>query len=151
MSWTEVFPVLIDEMIGEFDASATPAEKAELEEWYGAEQVFNPQDKLHIVSFSLFWKNVRTADRDLPEPTRNLMRNARELGLALRFDPWEHYVEPLIRGVPGLPGLREQFPEVVFRVHLAKDLDFLIPDLVAAGCEVWWMKSSSIRFAPSGL
>lgn len=148
MSWTEVFPVLTDEMIEGFDASATPDERAELEEWYGVEQVFNRQEKSHIVSFSLFWKNVRAADPDLPEPTRDRMQNARELGLALRFDPWEHYVAPLIQGVPQLG---RQFPDVVFRVHLAKDLEFLIPDLVAVGCEVWWMKSSSIRFAPGGL
>ncbi len=35
-----------------------------------------------------------------------------------------------------MPVLREQFPDVVFRVHLARDLEFLIPDLVDAGWEV---------------
>ncbi len=148
MSWTDIYPVFTDEMLDEFHELATPGEKAELEEWYGVAQVFNAQDKPHIASFSLFWKNVKACDPDLPQPTRDRMKRARELGLALRFDPWEHYVEPLLREVPAL---REQFPEVVFRVHLAKDLEFLIPELVAAGCEVRLMKSSSIRLAPGGL
>ncbi|MEI7912110.1 MAG: hypothetical protein WCK77_20955 [Verrucomicrobiota bacterium] len=148
MSWTDIFPVFTDEMVDEFHSAATADEKAELEEWYGVEQVFNRQDKRHIASVSLFWKNVKACDPDLPEPTRDRMKRARELGLALRYDPWEHYVEPLLREVPVL---RVQFPNVVFRVHLAKDLEFLVPDLVEAGCEVQLMKSSSIRLAPGAL
>ena len=148
MSWTDIFPVFTDEMVDEFHRAATPDEKAELEEWYGVEQVFNLQDRRHIAGISLFWKNVKASDPDLPEPTRDRMKRARELGLALRYDPWEHYVEPLLREVPVL---RVQFPNVVFRVHLAKDLEFLVPDLVEAGCEVQLMKSSSIRLAPGAL
>jgi hypothetical protein len=148
MSWTDVYPIFTDEMVEEFRDCATPGEKAELEELYGVEQVFNAQAKPHIASFSLFWKNVNACDPDLPQPTPDLMKRARELGLALRHDPWPHYVVPPLRVVPAL---REQFPDVVFLVHLAKDLEFLIPVLVEAGCEVRLMKSSSIRLAPGGL
>lgn len=148
MSWTDVYPVFTYEMVDEYDELATAAEKEELEEWYGVEEVFNLQDKGHIASVSLFWKNVKACDPELPEPTRDRMKRARELGLALRFNPWEHYVEPLLREVPAL---RKRFPDVVFRVHLAKDLEFLIPDLVEAGWEVRLMKSSSIRLAPGAL
>lgn len=148
MSWTEVFPVFTDSMVEEYETSATQDERAELEEWYGVEQIFNAQDKPHIASFSLFWKNLCAVDPDLPAPTREIMQQARARGLAIRFDPWDHYVMPLLQHIPRL---MDQFPEVVFRVHLARDMEFLIPDFVKAGCEVWWMKSPSIRFAPGGL
>jgi hypothetical protein len=148
MSWSESFPIFTEEMVDEYEVSATPEEKAELEGLYDVEQVFNQQDKPHIVSISLFWKNVRDTDPDLPEPTRDRMQNARELGIAKRFDPWPHYVQPLLDGTPKLAGTH---PDVVVRVHLARDLEFLIPDLLEAGCEVWWMKHPSIRFTPGGL
>jgi len=149
MSWTEVFPIFTDEMVEVFEKEASSAERAELEEWYGVAEVFNSQpDCRHIVSVSLFWKNVRLKDGELPEPSRELMQQAQEKGLALRFRPWDHYVQPILDTVPQL---RERFPEIVFRVHLASDLVFLVDDLIEAGCEVLLMKSSSIRFAPGGL
>ena len=87
MSWSESFPIFTEEMVDEYETLATPSERATLEDWYDVEQVFNQQDKPHIVSISLFWKNVRDTDPDLPEPTRERMQNARELGIAKRFDP----------------------------------------------------------------
>ena len=148
MSWTDVFPVFTEEMVEEYERMATQAEKSELETFHGVEKVFNAQDQPHIVSVSLFWKHVRESDPNLPEPTRELMMNAKQLGLVRRFSPWETYVEPLLYHVPSL---RAQYPGVVFRVYLAQDLEFLIPDLVEAGCEVYWMKSSSIRLVPGSL
>lgn len=41
--------------------------------------------------------------------------------------------------------LKEARPDVVFRVYLAADLEFLVPDLVAAGCEIKLMANYSIR------
>ncbi len=76
------------------------------------------------------------------------MKNAKKRGMAPRYDPWAHYVQPLLDYVPKY---REEYPDIAFRVHLAKDLDFLIDDLVAAGCEVYHMKHSSLAFAPGGL
>ena len=148
MSWTEVFPVFDDDLVAQFFDCATENERLELEEWYGIDEVINEQQNSHIVSFSLFWKNVSSADPDLPPPSRELMKNARALGLSLRFDPWQHYVAPLLIRIPTL---RRLLPRVTFRVHLASDMKFLIPDLVKAGCDVRLMKSSSIRFAPGGL
>ena len=103
---------------------------------------------IHIVSVSLFWKHLRESDPDLPEPTCELMMNAKQLGLVRRFSLWETYVEPLLHAVPVH---REQYPGVVFRVYLARDLEFLIGDLIQAGCEVYWMKSFSIRLVPGSL
>lgn len=148
MSWTDAFPFLTDEMVEEFAEKASGEDKAELEEFHGVAEVIKPRDKPQVVSCSLFWKNVRTSDPNLPEPTAERMKRARELGLAPRHDPWEHYVIPLLREAPIL---REKMPDVAFRVHLAKDLAFLIPDLVTAGCEVALMKGSSVRMAPGAL
>lgn len=149
MSWTDVFPVFTEDQVDEFLAEATLPEKAQLEEWYGIERVINSQpEKREIVSVSLFWKNVRAGDPDLPTPTKELLQNAVELGLAERFNPWDHYILPLLTLAPGI---LENNPEATIRVHLAKDLEFLVDELVEAGLEVYLMKSSSINFAPGGL
>jgi len=149
MGWTEVFPVFTEEMVDDFEEQASPEDRAMLEDWYGTERLLNPQpEPTDIVSVSLFWKNVRLGDPELPVPTRELLQNAQELGLAKRFNPWDHYVRPLLEQVPRL---RLKFPDVAFRVYLAKDLEFLAEELAAAGNEVHLMKSSSIHFAPGGL
>lgn len=149
MSWTDVFPVFTEEMVDEFHEHATAADKALLEEWYGVERVLNPLPHLtEIVTMSLFWKNVHAGDPELPVPTRERLQNAVELGLAERFNPWDHYVRPLLELTPEL---REKFPDTAIRVYLAKDLEFLAEELLEAGCEIYLMKSSSINFAPGGL
>lgn len=144
-----MFPVMDADMVDEFEELASAEEKAELDEWYGVREVINRQDhKKHILSVSLFWKPMQASADDYPEPTVERLKHAKELGIATRFNPWGHYVEPLIEGVPKLTA---QFDDLVVRVHLAKDLEFLIPDLVEAGCEIWLMRHESIRFAPGGL
>ena len=149
MPWTDVFPILTEEQIDEFHEEATPPDKAELEEWYGVDRVINPRPEAkEIVSVSLFWKNVRAGDPELPTPTRERLQNAVALGLAKRFNPWDHYVSPLLELTPRL---LETNPEVSIRVYLAQDLEFLAEELAEAGNEVYLMKSSSINFAPGGL
>lgn len=149
MGWTDVFPVFAEEMVDEFEELATPEERDQLEEWYGTERVLNPQpDCRDVVSVSLFWKNVRAGDPDLPPPTREILQNAQAMGLAKRFNPWDHYVKPLLELVPKL---KTKFPDVAFRVYLAKDMEFIAEELAEAGNEVHVMKSSSIHFAPGGL
>ena len=54
MSWTYAFPVMSDKMTKDFEAFATLAEEAELEESYGVKDVFNAQGNPHLVSFLLF-------------------------------------------------------------------------------------------------
>ncbi|MEN8694413.1 MAG: beta-1,6-N-acetylglucosaminyltransferase [Akkermansiaceae bacterium] len=149
MPWTDIFPVLTEEQVDEFHEEASLPEKAELEEWYGIDRIINPRpEATEIVSVSLFWKNVRAGDPELPTPTRERLQNAVELGLAERFNPWDHYVLPLLDLTPGI---LEANPEVSVRVYLAQDLEFLVDELAAAGSEVYLMKSSSINFAPGGL
>ncbi|MBK1835723.1 hypothetical protein JIN78_16795, partial [Roseibacillus ishigakijimensis] len=91
---------------------------------------------------------VHTGSPELPPPTRERLQNAVALGLADRYNPWDHYVQPLLELVPEL---RQKFPQTAIRVYLAKDLGFLADELAEAGCEVYEMKSSSLNFAPGGL
>ncbi len=149
MGWTDVFPVFTEEMVDDFETQATKEEKEQLETWYGTDRILNAQpDRQDIVSVSLFWKNVREGDPELPTPTREILQNAQAMGLALRFNPWDHYVRPLLEQVPKIT---RKFQSVVVRVYLAKDMEFLADELAAAGNEVHVMKSSSINFAPAGL
>ena len=149
MSWPDVFPVFTEEQFDDYYDHATPAEKAELEEWYGVEKIFNSQPEAReIVSISLFWKPVESGTPDYPVPTLAILQNAVELGYADRFNPWDHYVAPLLDHAPEI---LTQNPGLSIRVHLAKDLEFLATSLIEAGCEVALMKSSSIKQAPGSL
>jgi hypothetical protein len=149
MSWPDVFPTFSEEQFDDYYETATPAEKAELEEWYGVEKILNPQpDAREIVSLSLFWKPVESGTPDYPAPTLEILQNAVELGYADRFNPWDHYVAPILDHTPEILA---QNPDLSIRVYLAKDLEFLAEDLTRAGCEVHLMKSSSIKQAPGSL
>jgi hypothetical protein len=149
MSWTSVFPVLSEEMVREYSAAATKAERAELEEWFGVAQIINPRpEPRHLVSFSLFWKNRDTADPELPKLDRRTLKYAKRRNLVQKHDPWSHYVQPLLDAAKLILKTRK---DVAFRVYLAADLDFLVKDLVRAGCEVFLMKSSSVRHNPGAM
>jgi hypothetical protein len=148
MSWTDNFPIFTDEMVDDFQLQATPEERARMEDFYGVERVIAAQQKPHIVTISLFWKPVSATAPELPTPTRDIMLRAIELGLVKRNHPWRDYVQPILDNVPKLAAT---YPDVAFRVYLANDLGFLIPDLEAAGCEIYHMKHASIGFAPGGL
>lgn len=145
MSWTESFPVLDEAMVEEFEELASAEDKATLEEWYGVDRVFNAQDKRHILALSLFWKPSAASAVTYPTPSKEVLKNASKLGLKLRFEPWEHYIQPVLEGVPKI--LKEH-DDVVVRVYLAADLEFLVPDLIDAGCEVFLMRHPSIAHAP---
>jgi hypothetical protein len=145
MNWSEFFPIMTDEMVEEFQNKATPAEKERLE----VDSVINARpEATHVMSVTLFWKHVDAGDPDLPEPTEEILRQASELGLVKRFSPWQHYVEPLLTGAERI---RQTKPHVVVVVWLAADLRFLIPALIAVGCEVRLMKSSSLRHSPGAM
>ncbi len=148
MSWTDVFPVLDNDHLDAFDLKASPEERAELDEWFAIDKVVNPSRAKHLVVFSLFWKNVRSTDPDLPEFDRETLQNASKLGLVKRYDPWEHYVEPLLHGATML---RIHRPDVGCRIYLAADMAFLIEDFTALGCEVCLMRSSSLRHSPGAM
>ena len=148
MSWTDVYPVLGEEQLEAYQSAATREDELILDDWCGVARTINPRSGKHLVSASLFWKNASGDDGDLPPVTRESMMNAGKLGLVTRFAPWEHYVEPLLEGARLLG---EERPDAVFRVYLAADLEFLVGDLVDAGCEVKLMIGSSVRHNPGAM
>lgn len=167
MSWTDIFPVLDHELLDQYRAGVTTDEKAEFEEWFGTKAIFpakqitagnlyqasnfnSPLSKpsaVHIVSATLFWKHVNGRDPDLPRPTREMLVDAKRMGLVKRFAPWGSYIAPLMQHTKAAV---ERHPTVTFRLYLARDLDFLIPELTELGWEIHLMNSSSIRYSPGG-
>lgn len=149
MSWSDIFPVLDDSMVAAYQAEATPDEKRDLGRLFEAEGIFNPRPAKHIVSTSLFWKPTRKAEPDYPAPSREVMENPEKFGLSSRFEsPWDHYVVPLLTTARTL---RTERPDLTPRVYLANDLAFLIEELTSADCEVYLMKSSSLRHNPGAM
>lgn len=140
-------------MLETFELQSTMEQRAKYEEWFGIEKFFSSQRQhqtsaiKHYLSVTLFWKQVNAGDPELPKPTKDLMINARRYGLVKRFSPWESYVQPLFWHSRQI---MEKFPDVIFRIYLAADLDFLVPDLLALGWEICLMKSNSIRYCPGG-
>jgi hypothetical protein len=152
MSWTKYFPMLEATMIASFQQKCTDAESEEYEQHFGVEETQGRRQAesgsfRHLLSISLFWKHVGAADPELPKPTRESLVDAKRMGLVKRFSPWESYIEPIFLHSPML---MERHPGVEFVCHLARDLDFLIADLVDLGWTVKLMKSSSLRYCPGG-
>ena len=148
MNWSDVFPILTDELIDDYAAKAPLKFKREAAGWFAEKRTINPLTVRHIVSVSLFWKNIRSAQPEIVIKDRAWFMAAGERKL-LRFEPWSYYVKPLLEGAYALQAAGRE--DVAFRVYLAADLEFLIPDLVEAGCEVRLMKSNSIRHNPGAM
>ncbi len=148
MNWTEIFPIFTDELVQAFAGLVSDDERADFEDLFGIQQIFNRSSSQHVLAVSLFWKHVDSVDDELPTPTRELRRTATEKGLARRYAPWEDYVQPLLKGAKEI---HEKRSEIRVRVYLAADLAFLVPDLMAIGCEIYLMKSSSIRHNPGAM
>ena len=197
MSWTDIFPVLDEDMLDTYRAGVTDGEREEFETLFGVETqdcktqdarqegfapgsrsdarraplhatteaedeavplsslgscvlpscVSAPAARKHIVSATLFWKHVNGKDPDRPRPTREMLVDAKRMGLVKRFAPWDSYVAPLLLHTRAAV---ERHPDVTFRLYLANDLDFLIPELTALGWEIFLMKSPSVRYCPGG-
>ena len=175
MSWTDIFPVVGEEMLEAYQIGVSEVERVEFEEWFGVAKTTEPsrskpniamQDggnaeaagidgelvghlesaaTRHVVSATLFWKHVNDGDPELPVPTRERLVDARRLGLVKRFAPWDSYIEPLFTHTRNAV---KNHPDVTFRLYLAADLEFLVPELNELGWEVCVMKSSSIRHSP---
>ncbi len=148
MSWTSIFPVLTEDMVTEYKQTARAVERAELETWLGVKRKINVKPSPHLVAVSVFWKNTRSSEPDLPPLTREILTSAPAHGLVKRYEPWGHYIQPVLKGAAALV---ESHPHVTVRIYLAADLDFLIEDFVAVGCEVYLMKHESLRHNPGAM
>jgi len=145
--WEKFYPALTEEHLTAFREQCEPDEKKEIEDYFAVEDVIHRRESEQVIATSLFWKNVDVGDPDLPTPTLHLLQNAKQLGLSKRFDPWKHYVLPLVRGARKLA---QQRPEATVRVYLARDLDFLIP-MLQEDCEVHLMRHSSLKHNPGAM
>ncbi len=148
MTWSDVFPIFPDELYDEYLADAPKQFRREADQWFAEKQTFNRRDVRHIVSVSLFWKNINSDQPDIVIRDRADFMSAGKTRKLLRFEPWSYYVKPVLEAAYRLHAARN---DVAFRVYLAADLEFLVEDLVAAGCEVRLMCSSSIRHNPGAM
>lgn len=143
-----MFPVLTDEMVSDYQQTATKEERREAKEWFRVERIINAQDRAHVVPFALYNRPLREADADFVVPS---VGNVRKITKAIAGKVpafHKHHVAPMLRGARAL---RKKRPDVVVRVYLAKDLEFLAEELVAVGCEVCVMAHSSLRHSPGAL
>jgi hypothetical protein len=60
MTWTDVFPILSDELYDEYLAKASKKFRKEAACWFAEARTSNPRTVPHIVSVCLFWKNIRS-------------------------------------------------------------------------------------------
>ena len=67
-------------MFEAYEVGVSSQERVQYEAWLGVDQVLNPRKTRHTVCFSLFWKNLHSAEPDLPKPTRAILKKAKELG-----------------------------------------------------------------------
>ncbi|MEI7909676.1 MAG: hypothetical protein WCK77_08585 [Verrucomicrobiota bacterium] len=125
MSWTDVFPVLTDDQVAEYQLNATFEDAELLDGCCDVARVVNPQAGKHLVVASLFGKNARKEEGELPPVTRQLMMDAAKLGLVSRFAQWNHYVLPLLDAARTL---NEARPDLAFRVYPVADLEDLVED-----------------------
>jgi hypothetical protein len=145
--WSRFFGFLSDDDVAEFEAVVEAAERDELNRAFEVRRVINPRPAEHLLATSLFWKHVDVGTPELPTPTLELLQYPKRAGLKLRYEPWKHYVQPLLKGSAKLAKSR---PDVTVRVYLAEDLEFLVP-MLAEHCEVCLMAHSSTRHCPGAM
>jgi len=141
MSWTEVYPVFDDSKINSYLEQSTDSEQTELEDLLGIARRINARSAIHRVSTSLFAEGVVAPSRQ-EMPTRGGLLSSD------RTSPWQYDIHPLLRSAALLAKLR---PEIVLRVYLASNLEFLVEDLIEVGCEVFLMSGSSFEANPGKL
>ncbi|MBK1884286.1 hypothetical protein JIN85_17840 [Luteolibacter pohnpeiensis] len=139
MSWTEIFPILTDEMLDAYQEQVTPEERAQLDAWLGVDRILNPQPASHLVVVSLF----RDPERAMMEPS-----GAGDVGdlLFCAEDSWFE-LRRLLDGAAEVLARKD----TALRVYLSAELAEFADRLTEAGCEVALMKGSSTSNNPAAL
>jgi hypothetical protein len=141
VSWTDIYPLLTDEMLDVYQAEATAEEKDKMNEWFSVAEVFNRQQSEHLVVTSIF-----KDPNQLGKPASEVIEEEADpdgKGWTAWFD-----FQQLLTGAGALRALK---PGVVLRVYLAADRADLVEQLVRAGCEVFLMKGSSPMINPASM
>lgn len=141
MSWTEVYPVFDDSKIDSYLEQSTDSERSALDGMLDVARRVNERSATHRVSTSLFAEGVIAPSRgDLKLPSGK--------DFSERASPWEYDFPLLLRSAVLL---EKRHPEIVLRVYLAANLEFLVEALIEAGCEVFLMRESSFEAHPGKL
>lgn len=136
-----MYPLFDDSKIDSYLEQSSDSEQTELEYLLRVARRINARRATHRVSTSLFAEGVVA-------PSRKEMPTPGGLVSSDRTSPWEYDVHPLLRSAALLAKLR---PEIVLRVYLASNLEFLVEDLIEVGCEVFLMSGSSFEANPGKL
>lgn len=138
-----------DGLVKRYQEEASPQEKDAIGRHFLVKEIYGCRPSHHVVATSLFWKPTNLGQPGYPTPTRAIMEDPAAYGLNSRFtSPWDYYVEPIFATARQL---REARPDVTYRVYLANDLSFVLPELLDAGCEIYLMESSSLLHNPGAM
>lgn len=66
MSWSDIFPIMDDEMVKSYCAEATEKERSILAQYFSIEEKYNMRESKHVVATSLFAKAFFSAWAHLP-------------------------------------------------------------------------------------
>ena len=91
---------------------------------------------------------MKSDEKEFPTPEPTMLKKKSKRGTSQEVQLWKHRVEPLLAAARRV--LPKQ-PDLAFRVYLAADLAFLADELASVGCEVYFMKSSSLRHSPGSI
>ena len=140
MSWTDIYPVLTDEMLDAYHQEATPDEQEQLAGWFAVDQILNPKKADHLVVVSLY-RNPDLCRKRGPDSdsVNDLLESTRTSWFELR------------RLLEGAAVLRARRPGVALRVYLSADLGYVVDQLTEAGCEVVLMKGSCSTNNPASM
>ena len=133
MSWTDTIPVLSGEMMEDFEKNAGSEERQELDLWFKPRDVINPQPfSRHLVSVSIDGRAGQAdGQADADAGMTSHPPSAADTGY------WKRFIEPITET---LPTLLKELEGITVRVYLAPNLEFLVPDLSDAGCEIYLME-----------
>jgi hypothetical protein len=148
MSWSDIFPILTDEMLDSYLNTASDADKRMLDEIFEISRVENPRSGINLVATSLFWPTDQDTDIDFSAQHFENPRQEHQSEKISLDQLRDKYIEPLLDGASIL---LDEEPDVVIRVYLSADLDFLIEELIEVGCEVALMKGSSPHRNPGAM
>jgi hypothetical protein len=97
MSWTDVFPVLEDEIIESFGRDATPQERDWLDRCFSIPEIFNRKEEGYLVSTSLYSREDKRSFECVSKHSRVFLRTRKDVVVRVYLAGELHdWVEPLV-------------------------------------------------------
>lgn len=101
-----------------------------------------------LVVTSLFWSQPYSRSKRISKITISSLLLANRFIYGKVYSPWTMYLMPLLEAANAIRRSRE---DLTFRVYLAEELAFLLPDLTKAGCEIFVMSEPSVAHNPGAM